>query len=524
MLPQLTRRFRAFPVRRSTIAVAGVFIAAAAAPCTDAADPAKIRDIPLFEGLAERWEAAMASMKVPGFTVAVILDGELAALDAFGVRDLAGRPATPDTIYYIASCTKTYNGLAIVKLAEEGKIDLDAPVRTYLPQLKLPDEALASSITVRDLLCHRYGINSGDIVFQDAYTGQITDEAFFRLLAEAEISGGIEYSNVHYTILGRVIEAVAGKNWRDHMRDAIRAPAGMERTTAWASVMYGDDNSAEPMILLDGVWARSPLVKTDRTMHAAGGMGTSARDAATWLMLHMRGGAVGGKRLVSKASMDEVLKMQAKFDETNGSIRALDGFSVAWMAGTYRGLTPYYMHGGGYLGAAALIAFIPEKGCGVAVLSNVGSTGNGLCDIVSIDIFDRVMEVKDARDLLPSYEGRAGQYNAQLKGFDAARPNPATPGRDGAGLSLPPAKYAGSYANEKRGTVEFALADGTLTATLGDLALRLAAGNEPDAIDMWAAPDMQWSGRFELNAERSAVTAIIMPDDDGEEVVFRKVR
>ncbi|MCZ6835159.1 MAG: serine hydrolase [Planctomycetota bacterium] len=482
-----------------------------------ASDVPGIRDRADLADFATRWEGAMESLGVPGFTVAIIKDGELYAIDQFGKRDLKGRPADADTMYYIASCTKTYNGLAIAKLAQEGKLDLDAPVRTYLPQFKLADEALASRVTVRDLLCHRYGINHDLIVFQDAYTGQITDEKYFAMLGEAESAGEIEYTNVHFTILGHVIKAVTGKHWRDYLHDEIFTPLGMSRTSGYASQMYGDENAAEPMIQLDGVWQRSSLIKSDRTMHAAGGLGTTARDAATWIRLHLNGGTVDGSRLVSEQTMDQILTMQAKHEKTRGRIRAMDGFAMAWFAGTWRSMTPYYQHGGGYLGAAAHLSFLPEKGIGVVVLANVAGSGHALCDIVSIDIYDRLLDVKDARDLLPSYEQRAQQMVERQKGFDKDAINPA----HGDGLSLSTESYVGEYVLDTYGTLAFSIENGDLVARCGDLLLHLAQADEKDAFDGWIAPNMSVECSFKIDSKSGTVTGLTMIDE-GEELYFTK--
>jgi CubicO group peptidase (beta-lactamase class C family) len=89
-----------------------------------------------------------------------------------GLRDPAhDKPVTPDTIFYIASCTKSFMATAVMSLAEDGKLDLDAPVKRYLPRFELPDAKLAESITIRDLLCHRWGVDSDHITFAEAFPG-----------------------------------------------------------------------------------------------------------------------------------------------------------------------------------------------------------------------------------------------------------------------------------------------------------------------------------------------------------------
>ena len=290
-----------------------------------------LQEAPELAGLEDRWREAMKDLAVPGMAVAILRPNSPTVLATFGIRDATTEdPVTEDTFFYVASVTKTYMAALMAALAEDGVVDLDAPVRTYLPQLRLPDEALAASITVRDLLCHRFGIDRSEIVWLDAYTGQITDIDYFRLLAGAEIAGKVGYTNVHFTLAGRVVEAVTGRSWKDVLQERVFDRAGLGRTTAYASRMYADPDHAEPMLSLAGRWIDLPVRKTDRTMHAAGGIGTSIRDAARWLRLHLDGGAIDGRRVVSESTMKDLLAFHSRYDEPKGRIRIDMGFGLGW--------------------------------------------------------------------------------------------------------------------------------------------------------------------------------------------------
>ena len=134
--------------------------------------------------LKERWRGAMEECGVPALAMVLVEGDEVVHRVTLGKRD-PGRdePVTKDTIFYIASATKPYVAFALAQLAEQEKLDLDAPVKRYLPRFRLADPALTESIKVRDLLCHRYGLNSGPIVLLDAYTGEITEERYYHFLA-----------------------------------------------------------------------------------------------------------------------------------------------------------------------------------------------------------------------------------------------------------------------------------------------------------------------------------------------------
>jgi len=149
--------------------------------------PRPLTDIPELADRPARWGEVMDLFDVPGMAVAVVRDGQT-YVQCFGARDpKSGDPVTPETLFYIASVTKTFTATAICELADEGRLRLDDPVRKYLPRFQLPDSALTRSITIRDLLCHRYGIDSTPIVFLDAFTGEITEDRYYHWLAQADI-------------------------------------------------------------------------------------------------------------------------------------------------------------------------------------------------------------------------------------------------------------------------------------------------------------------------------------------------
>src|SRR5262245_24346434 len=109
---------------QSRLSALPLTLAALAAPApaqTRAVESPRASDVPALAGLSDRWMDALEALDVPGFAVAVVKDGAVLALDAFGVRNVAGDPATPDTCYYIASATKPFTAMAVCLLAGEGK-------------------------------------------------------------------------------------------------------------------------------------------------------------------------------------------------------------------------------------------------------------------------------------------------------------------------------------------------------------------------------------------------------------------
>ncbi len=436
--------------------------------------PPTLEESPEHRWFAERCEEAGEALGVPGFAVAIVEDGEVVAAQGFGVRD-AGPGAPPvdaETMFYIASCTKPYLAAGCCLLAQAGRLDLDEPVRTYLPELTLADAEAARTITVRDLLCHRPGLGCGPAVMLDAYTGQITDERFFYHLAAETPAGEVDYTNTHFTLAGRVIERITGRAWRDYLDEALFTPAGLDRTTGYASELYLDPNCAYPLERVDGELRRVGLIKDDSVMHAAGGLGTSALDAARWLALAMDRGTIDGEVVLDERFGEAMVTLQSRLSETEGSIRRTEGFGLGWQVGSYRGLTPLAAHGGGYMGTAAYLALLPEKRLGMVILANAAE-GHALSDVLNVSLFDRALGVEDPPDLLPAYVERIERRAHRLA---ERRDQPGTPITT-AHLSLPAPAYLGTYRNDHWGDLTLALEGGEMVARLGIMRLAVHAGD-----------------------------------------------
>lgn len=462
-----------------------------------------------FADLRARWVRAAEDLRVPGFAIALVRDGEIAAIEGFGVRDTSpGAPVDPDTMFYIASCTKTYLAAGALVLVDQGKLGLDDPVRAHIPEFRLADERAAATITVRDLLSHRRGLNCSAGVVLDAYTGEITDERFFHWLAKETPSEQVRYTNTHFTLAGRVIERITGRSWRDFLDEAVFTPAGMDRTTGYASVMYGDPNAAWPMEWTPQGFRRADQIKSDATMHAAGGMGTSARDAARWVMVHLGSGALGDTRMLSARNAREMLTPQSRFPQTRGSIRAMEGFGLGWQMGTYRGLTPYVAHGGGYIGTAAHLSFLPEKGVGVVVLANSSPGGSALGDIVSIDIYDAILGVED-EDLLPLYIKDIAAHHDRR-----AAEAPADARARAGDLVHPIAAHTGTYGHPHLGTIVVWSDDDTVKARMGTMAIDLFPTAQPGVLRGVSAMGPIESISFEFDADGRARAVEFIADDE----------
>jgi len=437
-------------------------------------------DDPALSGLPERWGELTDLLDVPGASVTVVKDGQV-FVETLGVRDPAtGEPVTPDTMFYIASITKTHVATAICALAAEGRLSLDDPVKQHLPRFALPDADLTETITIRDLLCHRYGVNSGEIVLLDAYTGEITEDRYWHWLSRGQAAGELAYTNVHFTLLGKVIERITGKDWRDYLDEAVFQPAGMTRTTGYASRMYDDADAAIPSERVDGAFRATEQRKTDRTMHAAGGLGTTAMDSARYIMLHLNGGEIDGARVLPASLTDEMQTLHAAYDEHQGSIRIEKGRGLGWTVGDYANEAPIRFHGGGYVGTRAWLCILPEQDAGLMIMVNGGGYARAWADIVAIDLLERLTNI--APPWSPYEEWPAQIRERKANEAEEAAGAPADAGVRMTKLTRPLGLYTGYFHNEHFGTLRIERDGDAFHCFLGDRRLPLLASGSPDEM------------------------------------------
>jgi len=168
---------------------------------------------------------------IPGVAVAVVQGDKVLLEKGYG-DSVSGKPVTPQTQFYIGSVTKSFTALAAMKLVEQGKLDLDAPVQKYLPEFKVDDPEASSRITVRNLLNHTSGLVEKGDPNASAYTASIEEQVTLMQYVKPTYPAGThyEYYNQNYRIVGRVIEKVSGKSYGDFVKDSIFLPLGMTHT------------------------------------------------------------------------------------------------------------------------------------------------------------------------------------------------------------------------------------------------------------------------------------------------------
>ncbi|UCH57391.1 MAG: serine hydrolase [Candidatus Bathyarchaeota archaeon] len=337
--------------------------------------------------IEEKVPAAMREAKTPGLSIAIVVEGDVVYAEGFGARDPArGLPATPDTLYGIGSCTKSFVAMAIMQLVEQGRLRLDDPVSKHVPfKIGLPGDP----VTVHHLLTHSSGIPSLATSTVALHRGIGLDtgvpwggvDDFYRLVngAQDEIAGvpgsRFFYNNAGYRMLGHVIQEVSGEPFHEYITGKILDPLGMAKTTLVKEEYERDPDKIVPhwkkpdgsVIPTDFPYPNVPDNPEFSFIAAAGGIISSVRDLTRYLVVNMEGGRLEDRRVLSPES---VAKMQTLHVERPPNLHGRYGYGYGW------GITEDFLghkmvsHGGSILVSTAHLTFIPDLKLGVAMAAN----------------------------------------------------------------------------------------------------------------------------------------------------------
>jgi len=304
-------------------------------------------------------DAFMAERKVPGLTVAVATEGRLRWTRGFGLADVEnGVPATADTMYRLASISKPITATAVMQLVERGRLDLDAPVRRYVPSF--PEKQWP--ITSRQLLAHLGGIRSylpGEVFdVQRHYNSALEGlEIFEEDPLVHEPGTTYLYSTYGYTLLGAVVEAVSGRGFMEYLRENVFRPAGMESTRDDDARVLIPHRAQGYVRIANGELRNSAMSDTSYKVPGGGLIGTAA-DVARFV------GALASGTLVQKETLGVMLTKQR-----SRSGRVL-GYGLGWTLSEWKGRREVY-HTGSKERVHDVLYWEPDRGVAIAILTNL---------------------------------------------------------------------------------------------------------------------------------------------------------
>lgn len=354
-----------------------------------------------LDGIVRR---GMARAKTPGLSLGLLRPGQAPFVKGYGYRNREAKlPATPRTVYGIASVTKSFTALAILRLAEHGLLRVSDPVVRYLPELRIRGASPRRPIRIHHFLTNSSGLPPLPSIYYatmrsvrreppfdpniarrvgidpdrppiDTYEQLmqfLSNEPYTLLGPPGQV---FSYSNEGFGLLGAVIERAAGRTYESFVEEEVLRPAGMTSTCFDTGILF---RQSEVTTLYSPRWTgkRHGLVPSeewweDTCFRAAGALRTNVLDLLRYLQIFLTGGRVGRERIVSASSVAEVLRPRVPIAH---GIHYGYGLAVC---PDYHGTLLVY-HGGGLKGVGSYIAAVPRRGIAGAALSNAEAAPSG---------------------------------------------------------------------------------------------------------------------------------------------------
>jgi CubicO group peptidase (beta-lactamase class C family) len=409
---------------------------------------------------------ALKQWDVPGVSIAIVKNDKIVFAKGFGVRKLGeSAPVDEKTLFAIGSASKAFTAASIGMLMDEGKLKWDDPAAKYLPGFQLFDPYATREMTVRDLLCHRSGLERGDLLW---YGSDMSRDEIIRrvryLKPTWSFRGMFGYQNIMFLAAGQIVPSVSGKGWDDFVRERIFVPLGMTSSNTSIRDLAKSDNVATPHAKIEEKVEIIPWRNIDN-IAPAGSINSNVLDMAQWARLQLGEGKYQGKQLISSGAVKEmhtpqtIIRTEGIWEKLFPEAHFLT-YGLGWFLQDYHG-RKVVQHGGNIDGMSALVAMMPEEKLGVVVLTNLN--GTTLPTVLANTIFDWYTQSpkKDwSTELYKSIKGLEDVQKAAEKKKEESRVAGTSP-------SLPLEKYAGTYKDEMYGEAKVTVKDGKLVASYG---------------------------------------------------------
>lgn len=422
-------------------------------------------------------EPMLHAARIPGAAIAVVVGDEVALAKGYGFRDQEARlPMTTDTLYPIASTTKSMNATLLGMLVDEGRLGWDVPVQTYMPEFRLGNPIVSSHVTLRDLLVMRTGLPRHDWVWADR---SITRAELVKRLRYLELSSGFrerfQYNNLTVTAAAHIAEVITGQSWEALTRQRLFEPLGMSNSqfglshSDKATRSYHESAKRELQLTSGSI--------SQATSPSGGALCSTVEDMARWLAFNLSGGKARGQQLIRAQTMAEICAPQVgigadEFPPSPGAMRAM-----GWTIDRYNGHMRV-SHSGLLMDVRSDVTLYPELDVGLVSFINFAPPLRA--KLINQYAFDMLMGLQPAR----AWGVELAQYEKSIE--DIRCRNAAVCRVSGTAPSHALGDYAGRYMHPGYGKLEIHHSEGSLSLQFHDLTFPL----EHWHYDAWIAKDI----------------------------------
>ncbi len=317
---------------------------------------------------------ALVEGNIPSATIALVSGDKVIWTGAYGESNLRARtPATIDTVYLIGSTFKAMSTIALLQQMEKGKFKLDDPVNKYL-DFKIQGDDPKNPVTFRHLLTHTSGLE-GDFgavpVWSNAAPTTLDEFVRTSLKVAHPPMTKVEYSNPAFTLIGYLVEKFSGVPYRQYIKENIFKPLEMT-STEFDPTPDMDERLSVPYVVNKETGKQEPTVRIRAAVYPAGIVYGTILDQSNWLILNLNGGIFKGKRIISEATLNQMMTRQ--FDQFKGGIEGIwgnetAGFGLTWWSQVRDG-DRYFAHSGSLAGYTAFLLGNRDRKLGFAILTN----------------------------------------------------------------------------------------------------------------------------------------------------------
>ena len=403
----------------------------------------------------------IARTGVPGLAAAVVHNGEVKFLKGYGVADInSTAKVTPDTVFQLASVSKSLAASAVARAVGQGKLDWTDTVTKYLPEFAVEDPYVTSHLAIQDMLSHRSGLPmaAGDLLEDLGY-----DQAYvinrLRLDPLTPMRTLYNYSNFGFTAGAVAAAKAVGQEWADFAQTTLFAPLGMTSSSYRHSDFVGRTSHTQMHVRVDGVWKQLYSRNADPEA-PAGGASASVRDLAAWLRMELANGVWNGNEFIKPAALARTHQPAILLSPPTPPARS--GFyGLGWDISDDAAARVRWSHSGAFFqGASTQVLMLPAANLGIVVLTN--GMPIGVPESISAYFLDAIEAGSATRDWLTGYAGifASGMVNHSVLAPPAKPPANPTPAK-------PNAFYTGTYQNAFYGPITIDVSGGSLHLHIG---------------------------------------------------------
>ena len=341
-------------------------------------------------------DSLMKTWNIPGLALGIVYKDQLIYSKGYGYRDLENKlPVETSTIFPIASNTKLFTATAACMLAEEGKINLDKPVRNYLPSLHFNNDDLDASVTMRDMLSHRTGLPRYDGIWVASHSTrkEIIDK-IGQMKPQMRFREGYIYNNMMFSAAGAVMESITGTSWEEIIRKRLFQPLAMNASCFTNEEMMQSQNFAYAYFEPDSSrkLQKRTFVSQSPALGPAGTIKSNVEDMSHWMIAQLNRGKYKGQQIIPEAALQQTLipntiaDKEGRWNELSNSLYALGR-----IVQTYKGYK-ITTHTGSIDGYYSNLTFLPAENIAIYMVHNSIPAGS-IRSVMAFPVIDRLLNL-----------------------------------------------------------------------------------------------------------------------------------